>query len=104
MTSSDAPSPLARALGRVPTGLYVVSTRAGDRPLGFVGSFLVQVGLAPPIVCVAVGKEPLSNVLSGVPESTSDDELSQVASSDIALFGSHNVVRLTCLTGVRCGR
>jgi len=55
MSSTDL-SPLARALGRVPTGLYIVSTRDGDRPLGFVGSFVMQVGIDPPTVCVAVGK------------------------------------------------
>jgi flavin reductase (DIM6/NTAB) family NADH-FMN oxidoreductase RutF len=50
-------SALARALGRVPTGLYVVATTtAGGAPLGFVGSFVTQVGFAPPTVCVAVGR------------------------------------------------
>ena len=52
-----APSPLAQALGRVPTGLFVASTNAeGGAPLGFVASFATQVGLAPPTVCLAVGK------------------------------------------------
>lgn len=51
----SAPSPLALALGRIPTGLYVVGTRHEGRPLGFVGSFLMQVGFQPPTVCVAVG-------------------------------------------------
>lgn len=50
------PTPIAQALGRIPTGLYVVTTLDGEAPVGFVGSFLVQVGLAPPVVCVAVGK------------------------------------------------
>jgi flavin reductase (DIM6/NTAB) family NADH-FMN oxidoreductase RutF len=55
MTETEL-SPLARALGRVPTGLYVVTTTAEDgAPLGFVGSFVVQVGFDPPSVCVAVG-------------------------------------------------
>jgi flavin reductase (DIM6/NTAB) family NADH-FMN oxidoreductase RutF len=52
-------SPLARALGRVPTGLYIVSTppvEPGGPPVGFVGSFVMQVGLEPPVLCVAVGK------------------------------------------------
>jgi flavin reductase (DIM6/NTAB) family NADH-FMN oxidoreductase RutF len=53
---STAPSPLAQALGRIPTGLYVVTTLADGRPLGFVGSLLMQVGFAPPSVCVAIAK------------------------------------------------
>lgn len=54
--SQPDPTPLARALGRIPTGLYVVTSRAGDQDLGLVGSLLMQVGLDPPTVCVAVGK------------------------------------------------
>ncbi len=49
------PSPLARALGRIPTGLYLVTTPSPEGPLGFLGSFVMQVGLEPPVVCVAVG-------------------------------------------------
>jgi flavin reductase (DIM6/NTAB) family NADH-FMN oxidoreductase RutF len=56
MPETTAPSPLARALGRVPTGLYVVATRDGDEPLGFIGSFLMQQGFDPPTLSVAVGK------------------------------------------------
>ena len=49
-------TPLAQALGRIPTGLYLVTTTGEDgAPLGFVGSFLVQVGFDPATVCVAVG-------------------------------------------------
>ncbi len=54
---SSPPSPLALALGRIPTGLYVVTTLHDGRPLGFVGSFLMQVGLAPPVLSVAIAKE-----------------------------------------------
>ena len=54
----DAPAlpPVAQALGRIPTGLYLVTTRQGDMPLGFLGSFVMQVGFQPPAVMVAVGK------------------------------------------------
>lgn len=48
-------SPLALALGRVPTGLYVVSTAAPEGPVGFVGSFVMQMGFEPPTMCVGVG-------------------------------------------------
>jgi flavin reductase (DIM6/NTAB) family NADH-FMN oxidoreductase RutF len=50
-------TPLARALGRIPSGLYIVTTRVGGRPSGFLGSFVMQMGFAPPIVAVAIGKE-----------------------------------------------
>jgi flavin reductase (DIM6/NTAB) family NADH-FMN oxidoreductase RutF len=51
-----SPTPLARALGRVPTGLFLVSVGTPAGPVGFIGSFVVQVGLDPPTLCVAVGK------------------------------------------------
>lgn len=48
-------TPIARALGRIPSGLYVVTTMRGAEPVGFVGSFVMQMGFEPPTVCVAVG-------------------------------------------------
>jgi len=57
MPDQPDPSPLAQALGRVPTGLYLVATRDGEQPLGFVGSFVMQQGFAPPTLSVAVGKD-----------------------------------------------
>src|SRR5262245_17315996 len=49
-------SPIARALGRIPSGLFVVSTVREGRPVGFLGSFVMQMGFAPPTVCVGVSK------------------------------------------------
>jgi flavin reductase (DIM6/NTAB) family NADH-FMN oxidoreductase RutF len=57
MSETAPPTPLALALGRVPTGLFVVTTAGPDGPLGFIGSFLTQVGIDPPTLCVAVGTE-----------------------------------------------
>lgn len=50
-------SPIARALGRIPSGLFIVTTRLGDEPIGFLGSFIMQVGFEPPTLCVAIGKD-----------------------------------------------
>lgn len=50
-------SPIALALGRVPTGLFLVTSGSTAQPTGFVGSFVMQVGLQPPVIAVAVGKE-----------------------------------------------
>ncbi|MEM6671190.1 MAG: flavin reductase family protein [Planctomycetota bacterium] len=60
MNSDDASSPdeIGAALGRVPSGLFIVTTRdEEDRPLGFLGSFVQQVAIEPPTVCVAVAPE-----------------------------------------------
>jgi len=54
--TDTSPGPLARALGRIPSGLFLVTTLDGTDPVGFVGSFVQQVGFAPPTVAVAVGK------------------------------------------------
>jgi flavin reductase (DIM6/NTAB) family NADH-FMN oxidoreductase RutF len=48
--------PLARALGRIPSGLFIVSTQREGRPVGFLGSFVMQMGFEPPILFVGVGK------------------------------------------------
>ncbi len=55
MSTTDV-SALARALGRIPSGLYVVTTLRADEPVGFVGSFVMQMGFEPPTVCMAVGR------------------------------------------------
>jgi flavin reductase (DIM6/NTAB) family NADH-FMN oxidoreductase RutF len=54
--TDPAPSPIAKALGRIPCGLYIVSSLQDGGRLGFVGSLLIQTGFEPPTVCVAIGK------------------------------------------------
>lgn len=60
------PSPLARALGRFPSGLFILTTEAPDGPIGFLASFCQQVGFEPPTVAVAVGRQrgPLEAIRS----------------------------------------
>lgn len=50
-------SPIARALGRVPSGLFIVTTASAGLPIGFLGSFVMQMGFEPPTVCVGVGAQ-----------------------------------------------
>lgn len=57
MQENSQLSPIAQALGRIPTGLYIVSTKTPAGPLGFVGSFLMQVAFEPPTLCVAIGRD-----------------------------------------------
>ena len=58
MNDSSVPS-LGKALGRLPVGLFVVGIDPGngEPALGLVASLLTQVGLQPPTICVAIGKE-----------------------------------------------
>lgn len=51
------PSPLARALGRIPSGIYIVTTLRSGAPVGFVGSLVQQVAFDPPTLVLAIGTE-----------------------------------------------
>jgi len=44
----------ARALGAVPSGLFVATTGTGSEVTGFLASFVQQVGFAPPSIAMAV--------------------------------------------------
>ena len=47
---------LGKALGKVASGLYVVTSKDGEAVAAFTASFLVQVSFDPPIVAVAMKK------------------------------------------------
>jgi flavin reductase (DIM6/NTAB) family NADH-FMN oxidoreductase RutF len=57
-TSADATRPddtIATALGRIPSGLFIVSWRDGDIDRTMLASWVMQAGFSPPAVTVAVG-------------------------------------------------
>ena len=56
MTPLD-PTAVSQALGRIPSGLFIVTTRLRGEPLGFLGSLAQQVGFAPPTVCIAMARD-----------------------------------------------
>jgi len=58
--SSQSPAPAdldgcATALGRIPSGLFIVTWRAADADRGMLASWVMQAGFEPPLVSVAVG-------------------------------------------------
>lgn len=54
-TQSDtADSGIPAALGRIPSGLFVVSWRDGDADRCMLASWVMQAGFTPPLVSVAV--------------------------------------------------
>ena len=63
------PAPLALALGRIPSGLFVVTWRDGDQDRGMLASWVMQAGFEPPMVTMAVapGRDLLTAVEAGTP-------------------------------------
>lgn len=54
--SRPALSPLAHALGKIPSGLYILTVRNGDRATGMLASWVQQAGFDPPALTVAVAR------------------------------------------------
>jgi len=47
---------IGRALGRIPSGLFILTARHEDRRMGMMVSWVQQVSFQPPMVMVAVAK------------------------------------------------
>jgi flavin reductase (DIM6/NTAB) family NADH-FMN oxidoreductase RutF len=45
---------IGEAIGRIPSGVYVITAKSKDRKVGMLGSWVQQVGFEPPTVSVAV--------------------------------------------------
>lgn len=57
MTDSHRQPPLASALGRIPSGLFVVTFRHGKSETGMLASWIQQCSFEPPQVSVAIRKD-----------------------------------------------
>jgi flavin reductase (DIM6/NTAB) family NADH-FMN oxidoreductase RutF len=55
---------IAAALGRIPSGLFVVGWRDGDADRAMLASWVMQAGFAPPLVSVAVA--PSRDLLAAI--------------------------------------
>lgn len=51
------PSTLALALGRLPSGLFILTARRDDRTTGMLASWVQQAGFQPPMLTVAVRRD-----------------------------------------------
>lgn len=54
MNHTDRQRQLGAALGRVPSGLFILTVRRGDLETGMLASWVQQCSFAPPIVSVAL--------------------------------------------------
>jgi flavin reductase (DIM6/NTAB) family NADH-FMN oxidoreductase RutF len=50
-------SHLASVLGRLPSGLFVVTARRGDDETGILASWIMQAGFEPPMITIALHKD-----------------------------------------------
>jgi flavin reductase (DIM6/NTAB) family NADH-FMN oxidoreductase RutF len=57
MTDPDPKKQLAAALGRVPSGLFILTARRGEEEIGMLASWVQQCSFAPPQISVAVSGE-----------------------------------------------
>ncbi|MGE3818218.1 MAG: flavin reductase family protein [Isosphaeraceae bacterium] len=57
MTTESHRTPLGHALGRIPSGLYILSVRSGGTATGMLASWVQQAGFDPPMVTVAVARQ-----------------------------------------------
>ena len=56
-TRDELKNTVGKALGRIPSGVFVVTARDADRRTGMLGSFVQQAAFDPPAVALAVGKD-----------------------------------------------
>lgn len=57
---------IAPALGKVSSGLYIVTARIGDTPLGMVCSFVEQCSFEPPMISIAMAPDrPIIQAFDG---------------------------------------
>lgn len=57
MSREEDVQSLAAALGRVPSGLYILTARSGERETGMLASWVQQCSFEPPGVTVAVRRD-----------------------------------------------
>src|SRR3954447_12548724 len=48
---------LAQALGRIPSGLYILTVEHGDRSTGMLASWVQQAGFEPPMLSVGIRRD-----------------------------------------------
>src|SRR3954464_11070823 len=48
---------LSQALGRIPSGLYILTVSVGERSTGMLASWVQQAGFEPPMVTAAIRRD-----------------------------------------------
>jgi flavin reductase (DIM6/NTAB) family NADH-FMN oxidoreductase RutF len=95
---------LATTLGRVPSGLYILTARHGERETGMLASWVQQCSFDPPQVTVAVrqGREVLAWLTDGSPFTL--NLLAEGQSNLISHFGKGFTLDQPAFTGLNVER
>lgn len=56
-TNSGTVSPLGQAIGRIPSGVYILTARHAAQATGMLASWVQQAGFEPPMLTVAVARQ-----------------------------------------------
>jgi flavin reductase (DIM6/NTAB) family NADH-FMN oxidoreductase RutF len=65
MVQAEESKQLAAALGRIPSGLFIMTARQGDTETGMLASWVQQCSFVPPLICLALSrKRPVSDWLN----------------------------------------
>ena len=69
MTVSNPTDSIASILGKVPSGIYILTARHEDKETGMLASWVMQAGFEPPTITVAIknGRYVLDWLDAGVP-------------------------------------
>lgn len=81
--SHDPVTPLGQALGRIPSGLYILTVRQGEHATGMLASWVQQAGFDPPMLTVSVA---LQRYVGDWIASSGRFTLNQVRAGDKALI------------------
>ncbi len=80
----DVKFTIGRALGRIPSGVFILTATHENQPLAMMASWVQQAAFAPPSVSVAIAKERPAHAALNTPGSTF--ALSVIADGDTSLM------------------
>jgi flavin reductase (DIM6/NTAB) family NADH-FMN oxidoreductase RutF len=104
MTETDPQRQLASALGRIPSGLFILTARHGPAETGMLASWVQQCSFEPPQLSVAVksGREVLTWLTVGAPFTLNILDASQT--DMIVHFGRGFALNEPAFTGLEVER
>jgi flavin reductase (DIM6/NTAB) family NADH-FMN oxidoreductase RutF len=104
MSAQDDLQALAMALGKVPSGLFILTARSGERETGMLGSWVQQCSFEPPqvTVCIRRDRDVIGWLTPGAPFTV--NQLGEGQSNLISHFGKGFTLEQPAFTGLNVER